>query len=169
MTGITRILVPTDFSATSDAALTYAKRLAEQFDASLHLLHAFEDPFVTAAFAAEVYASVPQDLRQQLLREAEAHLDDRLTPEQRLRFRATTEIVSGTATRAIIQYAGAVGADLIVMGTHGRTGVAHVLLGSVAERLVRTASCPVLTVRPAAADTAKPYIELAYAVDQLPA
>jgi nucleotide-binding universal stress UspA family protein len=149
MTGITRILVPTDFSATSDAALTYAKRLAEQFEASLHLLHAFEDPFIRAAFAAEVYASVPLDVRQQLRCEAEAHLDDRLTADERLRFRATTEIVSGTATKAIVQYAGAVGADLIVMGTHGRGGMAHLLLGSVAERVVRTAPCSVLTLRDA--------------------
>jgi nucleotide-binding universal stress UspA family protein len=147
MTGITRILVPTDFSATADAALTYAKRLAGQFDASLHLVHAFEDPFTTAAFAAEAYTTLPLALREQLLDEAAAQLDERLTPEERARVKGSTEIVSGTPTSTIVEYAGTLGADLIVMGTHGRGGMAHVLLGSVAERVVRTAPCSVLTLR----------------------
>jgi nucleotide-binding universal stress UspA family protein len=147
MTGITRILVPTDFSATSDAALTYAKRLAERFDASLHLVHAFEDPFTTAAFAAEAYTTLPLALREQLVLDAEARLTDRLSTDERIRFNGTAEIVTGTPSAAIVDYARTLGIDLIVMGTHGRGGMAHVLLGSVAERVVRTAHCPVLTLR----------------------
>ena len=148
MTGITRILVPTDFSATSDAALVYAKGVAGLFGASLHLVHAFEDPFTTAAFAAEAGAA-PLSLREELRQEFKARLDERLTREERVRFRGSAEIVTGAPTKAIVEYAAAIGADLIVMGTHGRGQVAHALLGSVAERVVRTAPCAVLTLRQA--------------------
>jgi nucleotide-binding universal stress UspA family protein len=147
MTGITRILVPTDFSPTADAALTYAKGLAGKLGASLHLVHAFEDPFTTAAFASEAYTTLPLALREQLLGEAGARLDQSLTPDERVRFKGSTEIVSGTPTSTIVEYARTLGADLIVMGTHGRSGMAHALLGSVAERVVRTAPCSVLTLR----------------------
>jgi nucleotide-binding universal stress UspA family protein len=147
MTRITRILVPTDFSATADAALRYARRLAEQFAASLHLVHAFEDPFTTAAFASEMYATVPLPLRQQLLQEAQSRLDERLPQADRARFAGTAEVATGSTAKTIVEYAASIGADLIVMGTHGRGGVTHLLLGSVAERVVRTAPCPVLTIR----------------------
>jgi nucleotide-binding universal stress UspA family protein len=148
MTRITRILVPTDFSATSDEALAYAKRLAEQFQASLHLVHVFEDPFASAAFAAEMYAPLPPSLRQDLLRSIEQQLDQRLAGD-RAKYNATVETIVGQPAKAIVNYAAAAGVDLIVMGTHGRGGVAHALLGSVAERVVRTAPCPVLTIREA--------------------
>ena len=73
---------------------------------------------------------------------------DAKKPEQGHReLHGTTEIIAGTAAKAIAEYARDRGMDLIVMGTHGRSGVAHVLMGSVAERVVRTAPCPVLTVR----------------------
>ena len=147
MTHISRLVVPTDFSTTSDAALAYAKMLAEQFGASLHLVHAFEDPFTTAAFAAEVYTPLPLSLRENLLREVQRRLAERLPVEQRARFNGTVEAVTGTPAKTIVEYARSSGADLIVMGTHGRGGMAHLLLGSVAERVVRTALCPVLTIR----------------------
>lgn len=147
MTGITRILVPTDFSATSNAAFGYAKALAERFDASLHLVHAFEDPFTTAAFAAEMYAPLPTTLRDTLVIDIEQRLAERLPAEDRARFRGTAEIVTGPTAKAIVEYSQSLGSDLIVMGTHGRGGMSHLLLGSVAERVVRTARCPVLTVR----------------------
>lgn len=155
MTAVSRILVPTDFSATSDEALAYARRLAEPFGASLHLVHAFEDPFTTAAFASELYAAVPLPLREQLLREAEAGLDERLPRERREQTGATAEIVNGPTAKTIVDYAATLGADLIVMGTHGRGGMAHLLLGSVAERVVRTAPCPVLTIRERPADAVR--------------
>lgn len=147
MTGITRILVPTDFSAPSDAAFAYARALAERFDASLHLAHAFEDPFTTAAFAAEMYAPLPANLRDKLLIDIERRLAEQFPPEDRTRFRGTTDIVTGPPARAIVEYSQSLGSDLIVLGTHGRGGMPHLLLGSVAERVVRTARCPVLTVR----------------------
>ena len=143
---ITRILVPTDFSATSDAALDFAKTIAATFGASLHLLHVFEDPFVTGAFAAETYAPLPPATRADLFDDATARLAHRLPPADRTCFHGTTEIVTGISAPAIVDYAREHDIDLIVMGTHGRTGMAHLLIGSVAERVVRTAPCPVLTV-----------------------
>ena len=117
---------------------------------------------------AEAYIAEAPAMRTSMLREARTRLDQRgVTPEPGVTVHR--DVLFGHNARTIAEYAASRDIDLIVMGTHGRTGVAHVLLGSVAERLVRTASCPVLTVRPAAVDRAKSYIELAYAVDQLPA
>jgi nucleotide-binding universal stress UspA family protein len=143
---IRRILVPTDFSAPSDAALDFAKTIATTFGASLHLLHVFEDPFVTGAFAAEAYAPMPPATRAALLADARARLKHRLTQDEQARFDASAELVTGVSAMAIVEYARDHEIDLIVMGTHGRTGMAHLLIGSVAERVVRLAPCPVLTV-----------------------
>jgi nucleotide-binding universal stress UspA family protein len=150
MARITRILVPTDFSETSDAALRYARMLAETFGASLHLVHAFEDPYAAGALTPEVYGTIPQELRDSALRLATTNLEQRLPATDRSR--GTTAVVMGAPAAAIVKYATENGIDLIVMDTHGRGGVAHLLLGSVAEKVVRTAACPVLSVRePAAA------------------
>jgi nucleotide-binding universal stress UspA family protein len=155
MTRITRILVPTDFSATSDAALAFARRFAARFGAPLHLVHAFDDPFTTAAFAAEMYTPLPLSMRDEMVRNLRQQLVERLAGDTSP-VNGTGEVVTGTTATSIVDYARFIEADLIVMGTHGRSGVAHLLLGSVAERVVRTAECPVLTVRGAPArDTVK--------------
>jgi nucleotide-binding universal stress UspA family protein len=146
MTEISRILVPTDFSVTSHEAFEYAKTLADRFDASIHLAHAFQDPFTGGPFA-EMYAPLPVDLRDKLRADIERRLAEWLPPADRTRFRGTTEIAYGPPAKAIVEYARTLNPDLIVMGTHGRSGVPHLLLGSVAERVVREAPCPVLTVR----------------------
>jgi nucleotide-binding universal stress UspA family protein len=148
MTGITRILVPTDFSATSDAALAYARRLATWFGARIHLVHAFEDPFTRAAFTPEVYAPLPASMRDEMIRNVRQQLVERLAAETPP-VEGTSEVVTGTTAESIVDYARLIEADLIVLGTHGRGGMAHLLLGSVAERVVRTAPCPVLAVRAA--------------------
>lgn len=155
MARFTRIVVPTDFSDTSDSALEYARTLAETFHASLHLVHAFDDPYAAGALAPEVYGAVPAELRESALRAAERHLQERLPADQQQRVRGSTSIVMGAPAAAIVKYAADHGADLIVMGTHGRGGVAHLLLGSVAEKVVRTAPCPVLTVREPAKKTGR--------------
>jgi nucleotide-binding universal stress UspA family protein len=142
-----RILVPTDFSATSDAALEHARVFAERFGGSLHLLHVVEDQYATGPLGGEVYAQQAAGTLTSLVQEAQERLSHRINALDRSRFRATTEVIVGTAMRTIAEYAGDNGYDLIVMGTHGRTGLAHVLMGSVAEHVVRTAPCPVLTVR----------------------
>jgi nucleotide-binding universal stress UspA family protein len=154
----TRILVPTDFSAHSAAALDYARGLARRFGASLHLLHVVEDQFVTGPFGAEISTPHPPGTVNLLLDEARAALEQSLADEDRLVLHATGEAIVGTVARTIAQYAGDNRFDLIVMGTHGRSGISHFVMGSVAEHVVRTAPCPVLTVRqaPAAVEVAVP-------------
>ncbi len=137
---VNRILVPTDFSGTSDVALEYARALAARFDATLHLLHVLDDPFVAEGLAAEAYITEAPSIRTSLLEDARTRLS------HRVQGCATTEAVFGRGATTIVDYAERCGIDLIVMGTHGRTGLAHLLIGSVAERVVRTARCPVLTV-----------------------
>ena len=144
---LNRILVPTDFSETADVALDYAKQLATKMGASLHLLHVFTDPYAVAGCAPEVYAAVPPDARERARNEANERLVERLDSDEEQRFRGTRGIVRGLTAPQIVAYADSQDIDLIVMGTHGRRGVAHLLLGSVAEHVVRTASCPVLTIR----------------------
>jgi nucleotide-binding universal stress UspA family protein len=142
----TRILVPTDFSPPSDAALEYAKAIAHRFGASLHLLHVADDPY-RAALAAEVFVPEVEGLRDEIIRNATARLKELLTPADLSDLHAATTTVIGTPAWSIVEYAGAHDIDLVIMGTHGRGGMTHLLMGSVAERVVRTAPCPVLTVR----------------------
>ena len=147
MVHINHILVPTDFSSTSDAALDYARALAARFGASLHLLHVIQDPFLSGPLVAEAYVTETPGVRTTIMDDAKARLAHRLTARDRDTFAAHAEVVFGRDAETIVDYAADRGVDLIVMGTHGRTGMAHLLLGSVAERVVRTAHCPVLTVR----------------------
>jgi nucleotide-binding universal stress UspA family protein len=144
---LNRILVPTDFSETADSALAYAKELATRLGASLHLVHVYADPYAAAACAPEVYASVPTEVRQRAVEEVRERLLERLDASEEYQFRGSRGIVRGLVAPQIVDYAANQDIDLIVMGTHGRRGVAHLLLGSVAEHVVRTAGCPVLTVR----------------------
>jgi universal stress protein A len=142
----TRILVPTDFSDASDSALDYGKALATHFGASLYLIHVVEDPIAATAFGVEGYIAEAPGFGAALRADAERRLAVRLTPAERSRLRASAELLSGRCAPTIVNAAVDRDIDLIVMGTHGRTGVAHALMGSVAERVVRTAPCPVLTV-----------------------
>jgi universal stress protein A len=142
-----RILVPTDFGAASDAALECAKEIARRFNGRLYLLHVVEDPTATGVWTPEIYVGASAELRETLLRDAKLRLDKALTEAEREEFKATIEIRVGAAAQAIGEFARETGIELIVMGTHGRRGLAHMFLGSVAERMVRTAPCPVLTVR----------------------
>jgi nucleotide-binding universal stress UspA family protein len=165
--GIKQILVPTDFSETADAALEYACVLAGQLGATVRLLHVLEDPIITEGLTAEAYIAEAPMVRNAMLRDAEERLEARRTPPREGAAQVEAEVLVGHGARTIAEYAGERNFDLIVMGTHGRTGIAHLLLGSVAERLVRTAPCPVLTVRQAVAPIEK--TELEYDVAHLPA
>jgi universal stress protein A len=147
----TRILVPTDFSEASEAALDYARVMAGKFGASLHVLHVFDAPFAAGAVSAEVFIAESPAANAQLFEEASNRLQRRVTPADRTRYRATTEIITGASAESIVTYARERGVDLIVMGTHGRSGLSHLLMGSVSEKVVRTAPCPVMTVRRARA------------------
>jgi nucleotide-binding universal stress UspA family protein len=140
------ILAPTDFSESSKFALNHAKALAERFEASLHLLHVLPDPHAQA-WSIEA-AGVPVDeLQTRWGQEAKQRLDEALTAEEHRSLRTVTETRVGHPFLEIIRYAKAHDVDLIVIGTHGRGAIEHMLLGSVAEKVVRKAPCPVLTVR----------------------
>jgi universal stress protein A len=142
-----RILVPTDFSPPSDAALEYARILAARFGSSLQILHVIDDPTAASEFVPDGFAPSTEDIRTGLLEHAHKRLDRLMNLVDRSRFHAHVDAVLGLPAQTIVDYAMATGTGLIVMGTHGRTGLAHLLMGSVAEQVVRTAPCPVLTVR----------------------
>jgi nucleotide-binding universal stress UspA family protein len=146
MFSLKTILVPTDFSDASQAALDYAKALAVPFGASIHLVHVMED-LLAHAWAAEVYVASMPNLRDEIEKEAREQLTAMLAAEERQRFVVVTALLAGNPFVEIVRYAKAQAVDLIVIGTHGRGAIAHMLLGSVAEKVVRKSPCPVLTVR----------------------
>ncbi|MBI3048100.1 MAG: universal stress protein [Acidobacteria bacterium] len=143
----TRILVPTDFSEPSDAALDCARLLQLRFGASIRLLHVLEDQLLEGPFGSEAFVAAPPETRAARLREARERLSHRVPAADYESGRTTSEILFGPTANTISHYAADNGFDLIVMSTHGRTGLAHLLMGSVAERVVRSASCPVITTR----------------------
>lgn len=146
MIDLHQILIPTDFSKFSDVALNYAAALAEKFGAKLHLLHIVQDLGLIVPDAVAVAPPVfpPMDQFVQAARTAM----ERLANQESLKgLTLERQIREGQPFYEIIRYAKEANIDLIVMGTHGHTGLAHVLLGSVTERVVRKAPCPVLTVR----------------------
>ena len=131
---IKRILVPTDFSSMSLDALEFAEELARVLEATLVLVHVAHVPVAGSKAGERARAAAAENL-EKVVREL-AHQGLRV--EMRLREGAPDEEITSVAATER--------GDLIVMGTHGRTGVSHALLGSIAERVVRTAPCPVLTV-----------------------
>ena len=143
-----RILVPMDFSPCARAALRYALGLAAPLDAKVEVLHAVAPPpYVPLDMA--IWGEAYDRLGSELSREMDALLDELSETD---RARITPRLVDGIPYEQIL--AAAEQSDLVVMGTHGRTGVAHLLMGSVAERVVRRAPCPVITVPQRAADGA---------------
>ena len=145
MIALKHILVPTDFSEASYSAMKYGRALAESFGSSLHVLHVIEDPVLYAP-TSEGY--VPYvDLQEEMEKSAREWLNKVLTDADRERFHARLVTKRGSPFVEIVRYAKGENVDLIVMGTHGRGPIAHMLLGSVAEKVVRKAPCPVLTVR----------------------
>jgi nucleotide-binding universal stress UspA family protein len=139
------VLVPTDFSEPSAVALRYGLAFAEAFKARLHVLHAVEDPY-SYPWAAEAYVN-PQEILDRLLAEANTRLAALVTDDQKKAHQIECVVRVGRPFVTVLDYAAEKEIDLIVMGTHGRGALAHMLLGSVAEQVVRRAPCPVLTVR----------------------
>lgn len=132
------ILVAVDFDETSDVALIYARSLASNFGAQLHMIHVMQNLFLRPM------ANDPSAIEEGIGR----RLADRLTAEERQTLRAVPVLRKSDApAEEIVKYATEEQIDLLVIGTHGRSGVAHMLMGSVAEKVVRTAPCPVLIVR----------------------
>jgi universal stress protein A len=139
----THILVPTDFSTGARLAVDYAVALARRLGASIHLLNIVEDPTVAGLFT-EAHVDLGE-IRKARRCDARRRMNELLTSLHATN--VTDEIATGPVAATIAGIAADRESDFIVMGTHGRTGLAHVLVGSVAEQVVRTAGCPVLTVR----------------------
>lgn len=147
MIALKKILVPTDFGEAADAALTYAKALARNFNASIDVVHVAEDASARM-FAGEIYVGVPPTLQKDIEDVARRELDKRLIDDDPNPLPVGPVVLTSNAPAlTIVQYAKDMAIDLIVMGTHGRGPMAHLLMGSVAERVVRLAGCPVLVVR----------------------
>lgn len=145
MVVLKNVLVATDFDEPAATALAYGKDLARQYEATLHVLHVVDD--VTARYATEI-PMFTADEQAEIEKSALARVDALLTSEDRQQLNARPIVRSSLSPAlAICDYAKVNRIDLIIMGTHGRGAMAHFLLGSVAERVVRTAPCPVLTVR----------------------
>lgn len=145
MTAIKHILVPTDFSDTASRAVEYAKTLADAMGASVHLLHVLQDPFATAGFEAYV---PPPEYWENIKAHARAKLERVLAAAEWEKLKVSMSLAQGFPANEIVQCARERGIDLIVMGTHGRGPLTRFLLGSVADKVVRKAPCPVLTVHP---------------------
>jgi nucleotide-binding universal stress UspA family protein len=144
-----------DFSEHSDKAVRFATTLANKFGARVALLHVVEDPLVTGAWRAEAFVSNMPELLSGLITSAQAHLDEVKKDLAAHGYVVETAVIAGQPARSIVEHATSGDFDLIVMGTHGRTGLSHALLGSVAERVVQKAPCAVLTVRASAPPAAR--------------
>jgi len=139
------ILVPVDFSSHSDEAVRIAADLSRRYEGSLTLVHVFQplhDPMPEGyvLYTPKQVTELTQHLERLLAA-------SKKTAEAAGALGVQTRLLQGLVTVELLEFARTQRADLIVMGTHGRTGVAHALLGSVAERVLRKAPCPVLTVR----------------------
>lgn len=145
MKAFSKILVPTDFSSHAALAMQTAADLSRRYDASLTLVYVFEP---MASFLPDGYPMLIGPQLDPLFADLERLLADaKRAAEAAGAVRVATDLLHGFAAGEICELATSAGYDLIVMGTQGRTGLAHYLLGSVAERVVRIAPCPVLTVR----------------------
>jgi len=140
-----KILTAIDFSESSDFAFEYALTLARQFQAELTVMHVINEPVDLRGFY------VPHISFEQLEKEIEEGAEKMMEKFCQTRMgdftRYTTAVVAGIPYEEILRKAEETGASLIVLGTHGRTGIDHLIFGSTAERVVRSATCPVLTIR----------------------
>jgi nucleotide-binding universal stress UspA family protein len=143
---IKRILAPTDFSSHSDTAVRFACQLAERLGSKLHLLHILSeilptgpDPLLMPVMPPQFYKDNEDRAKETLEHLLKSGWGEPCAVVRAVRW--------GSPVESIVSYALEESIDMIVIATHGRTGLSHVLLGSVAERIVREAPCPVLTIR----------------------
>lgn len=147
MFDIKRILVPTDFSKISYSAFDYAKDLAERMNSEIYLIFVLEKspPLLSAKSLGlseeEIFSRMKAEARIKLSEAASFFRED-------TNLNVIEELRIGMDYEEIVNYAGEIGADIIIIATHGRTGVLHTLLGSVAEKVIRFAKCPVLVISP---------------------
>lgn len=146
MIEVKKILLPTDFSEPSLTATRHALELARRYDSTLHVLHVIDDPGIYVP----IFESYPLPSREEFEKYATERLDSWIPPDDGAGLDIRRRWVHGHPFPEIIREAKAQAIDLIVIGTHGRNMVSQMLLGSVAEKIVRKAPCAVLTVRPEA-------------------
>ena len=149
MIAIRRILVPTDFSDNSNAAVRFAAELADKFAAEIVLLHVVQDLALVLPDAVMPTPVATPNL-DDMIASAKTGIGNVVAALGLTRLNPKSEVRVGAPATEIVVAAGDLKADLLCISTHGRTGLAHLLLGSVAEKIVRHAPCPVLTVRPVA-------------------
>lgn len=145
MIKLKRILHPTDFSNNSYQALKFSCVFAKQFDAELHLLNVINN---AAILSPGIDGVIPTDYYQKLTQYALHELDKLPAALSNFDGSVIRSVCEGLPFVEIIRYAKENNIDLIIMGTHGRSGLMHIIIGSVAENVVRRAPCPVLTVHP---------------------
>lgn len=144
---IKHVLVATDFSETSGVALKYGRNLARTFGATLHVVHAV-DLLAARIPMSQGHGYDLDKLQREIEESARTALAELVTDDDRKTLHAQQAVMAALSpSDAILDYARDKMIDIIVIGTHGRTGLSRLVMGSVAERIVRNAPCPVLTVR----------------------
>lgn len=146
MAKIKKILFPTDFSKSSDYALQYAISIATAFKAKLYILHVIEGAHREDYFLVLTLTS--EEIEKKLKEEAQKNLEKLVSKNLSQEIEFETSVKSGTPFVEIIRAAKQESIDLIVMSSHGKSGISEILIGSVAERVMRKAPCPVLVVKP---------------------
>ena len=144
MIEVEHILVPVDFSDSTDRVIEWAAHLAEEHESRITLLHAYHLP---VEFQQLEGAALPADFWASVRKEAEANLEKLAVPLRARGIETDTAACDGYAATVIVDEATQRQVDLVVIGTHGLSGLKHLLLGSIAERVVQKAPCPVLTVK----------------------
>ena len=144
MAGRNAIIFPTDFSELSLAALPWARRMADQLQADIHVIYVVEEPHI---YATLDMGPVPIPSVDELTRSAEKRMANFASAHLKAIGNVTTRVLVGRPAEEVVTYAKGNNAALIIMTTHGYSGVKHVLLGSTTEAVLRHASCPVLSIR----------------------
>ncbi len=147
MVSVKKILFPTDFSEASHYALDYAVQLTKMYDAHLEIVHImFDEANIVSFYLPQM---TMQNISGEFEEGATKQFDEFIANAPELEgVQFSRKLLKGTPYNEVVKEAELGGFDLIVIGTHGRTGLEHVLFGSTAEKVVRKAPCPVLTVRP---------------------
>jgi len=143
---IKKILLPTDLSSASISAFKYAKSLAEKYGATIYVLHVLEN--IPPVLSIRSLDLTLERLEKNMEENAKNQLEKIVKENLKTKNKVQTFIRKGVVDDEIIKFAEEKKVDLIVMGTHGRTGIELTILGSIAEKVVRKAKCPVLTVKP---------------------